>query len=95
MRADLPRGVQAAQIVHAAGESSPGNLPEGTYAIVLTAADEDSLMALGARLIRARVRFVPIFEPDAPFNGALMALGICPRRKEELRRHLSALPLLK
>ena len=93
MRADLPRGIQAAQIVHAAGESSPGNLPEGTYAVVLTVPDEDALMAVAARLIRVRVHFTPIFEPDR--GGELMALGLAPRRKEELKRHLSQLPLLK
>jgi len=87
--------LQAAQIVHAAGESSPGKLGAGTFAIVLSAPDEDALMSVAARLIRERVSFVPVFEPDAPYNGQLMALGIEPRRKEELRRHLSTLPLLK
>jgi hypothetical protein len=81
--------------VHAAGESSPGDLSEGTFAVVLTARDEEDLMAVAWRLIRARVRFTPIYEPDAPFDGALMALGLEPRGKEELRKHLSALPLLK
>lgn len=87
--------MQAAQIVHAAGESSPGNLPEGTFAVALAAPDEEALMAVGASLIRAGVPFVPIFEPDEPYRGALMAIGVCPGRKEALRRHLSRLPLLK
>ena len=95
MRADLPRGIQAAQIVHAAGESSPGDLKEGTYAVVLTAPNEDALMRVAWKLLKARVRFTTIFEPDAPYNGALMALGLAPRRKEELRKHVSSLPLLK
>lgn len=95
VRADLERGFQAAQIIHAAGESSPGSLSKGTYAIALSVPNEDALMEVAARLIRARVDFVPVFEPDAPHNGALTALGLVPRRKEELRRHLSSLPKLK
>lgn len=95
VREDLPKGLQAAQIVHAAGESSPGCLPEGTYAVVLAVPDEDTLMAVAARLLRERVPFTPVFEPDLPYKGALMAIGVRPARKEALKRHLSSLPLLK
>ena len=52
-------------------------------------------MALAAHLIRERVPFVPIFEPDMPFSGALMAIGVKPARKEALKRHFAQLPLLK
>jgi len=82
-------------LVHAAGESSPGNLPEGTHAFVLSVPDEAALRAVSGRLKLAGVAFTRVYEPDAPWNGALMALGLVPRRKEELRRHLSSLPLLK
>ena len=95
MRTDLPLGILAAQVVHAAGESSPGDLSEGTYAVVLAVKDERELMAVAAKLVRRRVPFVPIFEPDAPFDGALMALGVRPARKEALKRHLAQLPLLR
>lgn len=95
MRSDLPRGLQAAQLVHAAGESSPGGIPAGTYAIVLAVPDKHALAAEAYRLTKAGIAFVPIFEPDAPYNGELMALGLVPARKEALRRHLSSLPLLK
>jgi hypothetical protein len=81
--------------VHAAGESSPGDLEENTYAIVLAVPDEAALAREAARLERAGVAFVPIAEPDAPFHGALMALGLRPARKEVLRKHLSCLPLLR
>lgn len=94
VRKDMPKGVQAAQIVHAAGESSPGNLAEGTYAVVLEVPDESALRAVKARLGLAQVALVAIYEPDA-YNGALMALGLVPVRKEAVRRHLSSLPLLK
>jgi len=95
VRKDLPRGIQSAMLVHAAGESSPGNLAEGTYAVVLEVPDESALRAVKARLSLAQVALVPVYEPDAPFDGQLMALGLVPVRKEDVRRHLSSIPLLK
>lgn len=81
--------------MHAAGESSPGNLASGTYAVVLTVRDEVQLTLLAKKLRLAGVEFTMIREPDAPYCGALMSLGIKPARKEALRRHLSQLPLLR
>lgn len=95
MRSDLPRGLQAAQIVHAAGESSPGDLPAGTYAVVLAVPGKHELAAEAYRLTKAGIEFTPIYEPDAPYCGELMAIGLKPQRKEKLKRHLSSLPLLK
>lgn len=95
MRADLPRGIQAANLVHAAGESSPGGLPSGTHAVVLTVPGEQELREVSAKLKAAEIVHVRIEEPDAPWHGALMALGLVPARKEDVRRHLSSLPLLK
>src|SRR5579864_5008481 len=66
VRADLPVGLMAAQIVHAAGESGP--TVDGTFAVVLVVPDERGLIGVAARLIRERVAFVPIFEPDEPHN---------------------------
>jgi len=82
-------------LVHAAGESSPGNLPHDTHAIVLSVPNEPALAALAERLTKAGVAHVTIREPDAPWNDALMAIGLAPGRKEVLRKHLSSLPLLK
>ena len=99
-------------LVHAAGESSPGNLPEDTpssrvlggaqplrfpemHAIVLSVPDEPTLAVLAKRLEKFGIAHVTIREPDAPWNGALMAIGLVPARKEALKRHLSSLPLLK
>lgn len=82
-------------LVHAAGESSTGNLDAGTYAIVKAVPDEKALATVAAELRRKNVEFVSIYEPDPPYNGALMALGLVPKRKEELRRYLRKLPLLK
>jgi hypothetical protein len=95
VRADLSRGIQAANLVHAAGESSPGGLPSGTYAVVLAVPDESALKAVAARLKLAAVGHVLVVEPDAPFNGALMAIGLVPGPREVIRRLLSSLPLLR
>ena len=95
VRTDISRGLQSANLIHGAGESSPGNLPEGTHAVALAVPDELALHHLAAKLEAADVRFVRIVESDAPYAGALMALGLVPARKETLRRHLSSYPLLR
>lgn len=95
LRRDLPLGVLAAQAVHAAGESSPGNLPEGTYAVVLAVPDEPALRTLEARLRMAGVAFRSIVEVDEPYAGALMALGLEPRPRSAVSRLLSSIPLLR
>ena len=95
VRADLPRGLQAAQVIHAAGESSPGQLAPGTHAICLVVPDENALRALANRMTSAAIAFVGIVETDAPHTGELTAIGCMPARKEVLRRLLSSIPLLK
>lgn len=95
VRSDLSRGLQAAQCVHAAGESSPGNIPHGTHAVVLTVPTEDALWAVAARLRLAGVSFVEVVEDVPPHAGELMALGLVPARKREVGRFVSSLPLLK
>lgn len=87
--------MQAAQLVHAAGESSPGNLPSGTYAIVLAVPTQKELEQLEQRLVVKGVPFRAIREPDAPWNGALMAIGVEPMPRAQVRKHLSGLSLLK
>jgi len=94
VRAGLPAGLMAAQVCHAAGESSPGALPAGTYAVVLEASQE-ALGALEAQLQLAGVPHRSIRENDPPWNGALLAIGICPQLKKEVKRFVSSLPLLK
>jgi hypothetical protein len=84
-----------AQTIHAAGESSPGSLPSGTFAIALAVADEPALTREAERLRARGVSFVEVREDDAPYDGALMALGLMPGRREDLRRHVSSLPTLK
>lgn len=82
-------------LVHAAGESSPGNLPSDTYAVVLAARDELHITLIGETLTRHGVRLVRIHEPEPPYDGALMAIGVEPQPKEGVRRFVSQLPLLR
>jgi hypothetical protein len=62
---------------------------------VLAVPDRHTLAAEAYRLAKAGIAFTPIHEPDAPYHGELMAIGLKPQRKETLKRHLSSLPLLK
>jgi len=118
VRRDLPRGVLAAQLIHAAGESSLGRIPHGarkegaeprralersdrgygarkegaeprralersdrgycTHAVALAARDEQQLEAVARRLAYERIEHVTIREPDPPWCGALMAIGLVP-----------------
>ncbi len=78
VRADLPRGTLAAQLVHAAGESSPGDLTHTTFAVVLSAKDESHLERIEQGLRSKNIPHSAIREPDLPWKGALMAIGICP-----------------
>lgn len=89
----MARGVQAAQIVHAVGESLQGPHGAETYAVVLTARDELHLSLVAEDLERRGVPLVRIREPD--HGNELMAVGLRPARKESVRRHVSSLPLLK
>lgn len=94
-RADLPHGAQAAQLIHAAGESSPGSLAPGTHAYALCARDEDHLREIGWELTKNGIIPKLIVENDAPYTGQLMAIGIPPMPRSKLKKLLSDLPLLK
>lgn len=96
VRSDLPHGVQVAQTIHAAGESCDGPLPSGTYAIALSVPDEPSLRELARRLWDSEVPHKVIEEPDSPYNGQAMALGIFPTTdRERVRRLTSSLKLVR
>ena len=86
VRSDLPPGPQLAQTIHAAGESGPA-IP-GTYAVALAAPSEAALLRLHDKLVFHGVRHVLIREPDAPYNGAAMAIGIPPQPRGALRPYL-------
>jgi len=96
VRSDLPLGVIAAQLVHAAGESAPGGLPSGTHAVVLGADDEAALQEIEERLFQFNVPFHGVREPDSPWDGALMAIGVVPMvPTKQLRRVTKKLRLLR
>ena len=96
MRSDLPLGVFAAQLVHAAGESAQNmEVPEGTHAVVLAVPDEQSLLSVEAKLAQHGLDFKSVREPDAPWNGQLMAIGIRPQPRKKLKKLLANLPLYK
>jgi len=78
IRRDLPLGDFAAQLIHAAGESAGGDLPKNTFAVALAARDEHHLEFIEAKLRRLSIPHHAIREPDAPWNGALMAIGLPP-----------------
>jgi hypothetical protein len=98
IRADLPIGVQGAQLIHAAGESALLAAAECVgkliYAVCLTARDEAQLGELERQLTLAGIRHYAMREPD--LGGALTAIGICPiEDRRMVRRYLSSYPLLK
>ena len=86
----------AAQLVHAAGESAPGGLPSGTHAVVLGVENEAALHEVERRLFQLGLPHHAIREPDAPWCGALMAIGIPPMAPtKQLRKVTKKLRLLK
>jgi len=101
LREDLPLGLMVAQAVHAAGESSPGNLPTGTYAVVLAVPDEEALLHYAERLRYAGIEHKLIGEPDLkPYRflegEQATAIGIPPTTdRPAVRKILGMLPLLK
>ncbi len=92
MRADLKPGIRAANFIHAAGESGP--VPEHTHAVALTCPDEASLRQLWEKLKANGVRHRAILECDGENAGQLMAIGVTPAPRKELKRFFSALSLV-
>ncbi len=95
MREDLPRGVLAAQVTHAAGESSPGALSDGTIAVVLAAANEDHLRLLSHQLTAAGLPHRLIVENEGPYAMQATAIGVVPvQDRLQIRKVVRNLPLL-
>lgn len=63
--------------------------------MVLTSPNEEALQGLAKVLDNNGISYAPVVENSGPHAGQLMALGLHPRPKSEVRRFLSALPLLK
>lgn len=95
VREDVSWGVQAAQLAHAAGQTG-GHAALGAHVVVLGVPNERVLERVRVRLSSLGVAHRAIHEPDAPWFGALMAIGIEPmdRRNPHLRRAVARLSLL-
>lgn len=89
VRRDLPLGVISAQLVHAAGESVIGWVPPKTHAVVLAAKDEAHLAKIERQLRRRDILHTAIREPDEPWEGALMAIGISPLTDRKVLRPIT------
>ena len=81
--------------MHAAGESSDGNLSPGTYAVVLGTEDEESLKRIANNLENLKVPVHRVVESSGKHADQLMALGIKPGPKSERGRWVSNMPLLR
>lgn len=57
-------------------------------------ADSEGLRALLERLEAADVPHRAIRESDPPYDGDLLAVGLCPAPRNEVRKYVSSLPLL-
>lgn len=98
VRADLPFGLQVAQVVHAAGESASPRPRPGTHAVALHARDEAHLHEIAQRLYNAGIEHHCVFEAedDPQFPGQLMSIGLYPTRdRDKVKKVLSSLPLVK
>lgn len=89
VRRDLPLGVMAAQLVHAAGESVDGQVPSGTHAVVLGVENESCLSQIEDKLRLLSIPHQAIREADAPWDGALMAIGIHPTSNRRLLKKVT------
>ena len=94
-RRDLPDGFREAQVGHAVGESLLGPHEEGTFVIVLACRDEAHLALEADRLEAKGIALVRVREPDAPYLGAMTAVGIRPGRREAIGPHVRHIPRLK
>lgn len=96
VRSDVPFGTQLAQLVHAAGESVRAPVPPTTHAVVLHAESEADLLRLEQTLKDSGFSFVAIREPDAPWLGQLMAIGVEPQiRSKQLKKLMSGFKLAR
>ena len=94
VRDDLPKGVLAAHILHAAGESGPA--PAGSIAVALGVPSEADLLRVAARLDVCRIAYVLIRENAGTFDGQATAIGIPPvTDRAAIRKATSALPLVR
>ena len=85
-------GVAAAQAAHAARESVR-DLPHDpeTHVAVLMADSSDQLVALSMELKVSGFHHVLICEPDEPYNGSAVAIGVEPMERARIQPLLAKL----
>lgn len=94
VREDLPTGVLAAHVAHAAGESGPA--PPGSIAVVLGVPNEAELLVIAARLEARGVPHVLITENEGTWSDQATAIGVRPvTDRSTARKVLSYLPLVR
>lgn len=84
-------------IAHAAGESViEAPIPSTTRAVLLHVQNEKELLEYATLMEQKQIPHVLIREPDEPYSGATMALGLAPStRRNTLRRLFYHLELVK
>ena len=58
-------------------------------------AESEGLKELEDRLVSSGVTHRAIRENDPPFSGDLLAIGLAPAPRGEVRKYVSSLPLLR
>lgn len=93
VRADLPIGMLAAQVAHAAGAGSERH-PPGVHVVVLEVPDEPELLRIAQRLKLSGVEHTVIVEIDAPYSQQAMSIGCALMTDRSAISCTSSLPLL-
>jgi hypothetical protein len=57
-------------------------------------AKPEQLLELSERLKMSGIKHMVIREDDPPYTDEVMAIGVCPGLKEDLRRHFSNFALI-
>lgn len=101
VRKDLPLGVIAAMITHAAGESAPfyQDPEDGRFkhaiAVVLEAKGENGLVKAEKHLKANDIQYVVVYENGGPYAGQFMAIGLVPGDARKLRPVMAEFQTLK
>jgi peptidyl-tRNA hydrolase len=102
VRRDLPLGVLAAMITHAAGESAAlySDPEDGRFrhaiAVVLEVKTEEDLLEANEYLFSNNIQRVLVKESGGPYDGQYMAIGLVPlERNERVRGLLDSFQTLK
>lgn len=107
VRRDLPLGVLAAMVCHAAGESGAtyerkegwryddSTAFSGATAVILEAKDEKHLRQISAYLDEVEIAYKTVHESGGEYSGQLMALGLIPIEREAIAEKLREFQTLK